>query len=90
MRNQHRFHYQGEAATFIQPVDSRATDFIRKQIREGWRVPKDIQSRTGYFLKETIFNGQRTKESKRRTFVSSRKKQKSHSFSQEGEKIFQN
>ena len=72
--NQHRFHYQGEAATVIQPVDSRVTDFIRKQIREGCCVPKDIQSRTEYFVKETIFNGQKTKESKRRTFVPSRKK----------------
>ena len=72
--NQHRFHYQGEAATVIQPVDSRVNDFIRKQIREGCRVPKDIQSRTEYFVKETIFNGQKTKESKRCTFVPSRKK----------------
>ena len=72
--NQHRLRYQGEAATVIQPADSRVTDFIRKQIREGCCVPKDIQSRTEYFVKETIFNGQKTKESKRRTFVPSRKK----------------
>ena len=72
--NQHRFHYQGEAATVIQPVDSRVTDFIRKQIREGCRAPKNIQSRTEYFVKETIFNGQETKESKKRTIVPSRKK----------------
>ena len=72
--NQHRFHYQGEAATVIQPVDSRVTDFIRKQIREGCRAPKDIQSRIEYFVKETIFNGLKTKESKRHTFVLSRKK----------------
>ena len=32
--NQHRFHYQGEAATVVQPVDSRMNDFICKQIRE--------------------------------------------------------
>ena len=72
--NQHRFHYQGETATVIQPVDSKVNDFIRKQIREGCRVPKDIQSRTEHFVKETIFNRQKTKESKRRTFVPSRKK----------------
>ena len=72
--NQHRFHYQGEAATVIQPVDSRVNDFICKQIREGCRVSNDIQSRTEYFVKETIFNGQKTKGSKRRTFVPSRKK----------------
>ena len=81
--NQHRFHYQGEASTVIQPVDSRVTDFIRKQIREGCRVPKDIYSRTGYIVKETIFNGQKTKESKRRTFVPSRKKLEA-SFFQSG------
>ena len=64
--NQHRFHYQGEAATVIQPVDSRVNDFIRKQIRKGCRVQKDIQSRTEYFVKETIFNGRKTKESKKK------------------------
>ena len=72
--NQNRFHYQEEPSTVIQPVDSRVNDFIRKQIREGYRVPKDIQSRTEYFVKETIFYEQKTKESKRRTFVSLRKK----------------
>ena len=72
--NQHRFHYQGEAATVIQLVESRVNDFIRKQIRKGCRVQKDIQSRTEYFVKETIFNGRKTKESNRRTFVPSRKK----------------
>ena len=44
--NQHRFHYQGEATTVIQPVDSRVNDFICKQIKEGCRVSNDIQSRT--------------------------------------------
>ena len=37
-------------------------------------VPKDIQSRTEYFVKETIFNWQKTKESNRRTFAPSWKK----------------
>ena len=69
--NQHRFHYQGEAATVIQPVDSRVNDFICKQIREGCRVPKDIQWRTEYFIKETIFNWQKPKEIKRHTSVPS-------------------
>ena len=72
--NQHWFRYQGETATVIQTVDSRVNDIIRKQIREGSFVPKDIQSRTEYFVKETIFNGQKTKESKKHTFVPSRKK----------------
>ena len=72
--NQHRFDYQEEAAAVIQPVDSRVNDFICMQIRESCRVLKNIQSRTEYFVKETIFNGQKTKESRRRTFVPSRKK----------------
>ena len=72
--NDHKFHYTGEAATYIQPVDPRVTEFIRKQIREGCRVPKDIQSRTEYFVREMIFDGQKTKVSKRQTFVPSRKK----------------
>ena len=59
---------------YIQPVDPRVTEFIRKQIREGCRVPKDIQSRTEHFVRETIFGGQKTKESKRQIFVPSRKK----------------
>ena len=37
-------------------------------------MPKDIKSRAEYFVKETIFNGQKAKESKRRTFVPSQKK----------------
>ena len=49
------------------------TEFIRKQIREGCGVPKDIQSRAEYFVRETIFDRQKTKESKRQTFVPSRK-----------------
>ena len=72
--NQHQYHYQGEAATVIEPAGTKVNDFIRKQIREGCRVPKDIQSRTEYFVKETTFNGQKTKESKKYTFVPSRKK----------------
>ena len=64
----------GEAATYIQPADARVTEFIHKQITEGCRVRKDIQSRTEYFVRETIFDGQKTKESKRQTFVPSRKK----------------
>ena len=49
----HKFHYKGEAASIIQPVDEKVPEFVRKQIREGCRVAKDIQSRTEYFVKET-------------------------------------
>ena len=44
--NDHKFHYKRETAAYIQPVDVRVTGFICKQIREGCRVPKYIQSRT--------------------------------------------
>ena len=79
--NQHQFHYQGQAATVIQPVDSRVKDFILKQIGEDCHVPIDIQSRTEYFVEETIFEGQKTKESKRSTFVLSQKKIRNLVFS---------
>ena len=60
--NQHRFHYQGEAATVIQPVDSRVNDFICKQIRETCRVLKNIQTRTEYFVKERFLMDKRLKK----------------------------
>ena len=44
--NNHKLHYKGESAKYIKPVDVKFSGFIRKQIREGCRVPKDIQSRT--------------------------------------------
>ena len=44
-------------------------------------MPINIQSRTEYFVKETIFDGQKTKESKRRTFVLSRIKIRNLVFS---------
>ena len=50
----------GEAATVIEPVDSRVNDFIWKQIREGCHLSKGIQSRTEYFVKKKKFNGQKT------------------------------
>ena len=74
--NDHKFHYTGEAAMYIRLVDPRVTEFIRKQIREGCWLPKDYQSRTEYFVRETIFDGQKTKESKNQTFVPSKKKKK--------------
>ena len=30
----HKFHYTGEAASIIQPIDESVTDYIRLQIRE--------------------------------------------------------
>ena len=80
-QNQHQFHYQGEAANVIQPIDSRGNDFIWKQIREGFHMLKDIQPRTDYFVKETILNGQKPKESKRRAILPSRKKNRNLIFS---------
>ena len=70
----HKFHYKGEAASIIQPVDEKVSEFVRKQIREGCRVAKDIQSRTEYFVKETLFGGQVTRDAAKNKFVPSRKK----------------
>ena len=39
----HKFHYTGEAASIIQPIDERVVDYIRLQIREGCKTPKDVQ-----------------------------------------------
>ena len=41
----HKFHYTREAASIIQPIDERGADYIRMQIREGCKTPKDIQCR---------------------------------------------
>ena len=48
----HKFHYTGESASIIQPIDERVADYIRLQIREGCKTPKDIQSRVAHFVKE--------------------------------------
>ena len=48
----HKFHYTGEAASIIQPIDERVADYIKLQIREGCKTPKDIQSRVAHFVKE--------------------------------------
>ena len=70
----HKFHYTGEAASIIQPIDERFANYIRVQIREGCKTPKDIQCRVAYFVKENIFGGLRVKEAQRNKFIPSRKK----------------
>ena len=67
----HKFHYTIEAASIIQPIDERVADYIRLQIREGCKAPKDIQCRV---VKENIFGGLRVKEAQRNKFIPSRKK----------------
>ena len=62
--NQHRFHYQGEAATVIQPVDSRVTDFIRKQIREGCACQKIFTQGQGILSRKQFLMGRRLKKVK--------------------------
>ena len=39
----HKFHYTGEAASIIQPIDERVVDYIRLQIREGCKTPEDVR-----------------------------------------------
>ena len=70
----HRFHYTGEAASIIQPIDERVADCIRLQIREGCKTPKGIQWRVTYFVKENIFGGLRVKQTQRNKSIPSRKK----------------
>ena len=70
----HKFYYTGEAASIIQPIDERVANYIRLQIREGCKTPKDIQCRVAYFVKENIFGGLRVKEAQRNMFIPSRKK----------------
>ena len=70
----HKFHYTGEAASIIQPIDKRVANYVRVQIREGCKTPKDIQCRVGYFVEENIFVGLRVKEAQKNKFIPSRKK----------------
>ena len=70
----HKFHYTGEAASIIQPMNERVADYIRLQIREGCKTPKDIQCRVAYIVKENIFGGLRVKKAQRNKFIPSRKK----------------
>ena len=70
----HKFYYTGEAASIIQPIDERVANYIRLQIPEGCKTPKDIQCRVAYFVKENIFGGLRVKEALRNMFIPSRKK----------------
>ena len=60
--------------SIIQPIDEGVADYIRLQIREGCKTPKDIQCRVAYFVKENIFGELRVKEAQRNKFIPSRKK----------------
>ena len=51
--------YFKETATYVHTDDARVAEFICKQIREVCRVSKDIKSRTEYFVRDAIFDGQR-------------------------------
>ena len=52
----HKFYYTGEAASIIQPIDERVANYIRLQIREGCKTPKDIQCKVACFVTENIFS----------------------------------
>ena len=51
------FHCTGEAASIIQPIDERVSDYIRLQIRKECKTQKDIQCKVAYFVMENIFGG---------------------------------
>ena len=69
-----KFHDTREAASVLQLIDERVANYIRVQIREGCKAPKDIQCRVAYFVKENIFGGLRVKEAQKNKFIPSRKK----------------
>ena len=52
----HKIHYTGEAASIIQPIDESVAEYIRLQIREGCKTPKDTQCKVAYFVTENIFS----------------------------------
>ena len=47
----HKFHYTGEAASIVQPIDERVADYIRLQIREGLKQQKIFNVELGILLK---------------------------------------
>ena len=74
----HKFHYPGEAASIIQPIDERVADYIRLHIRERCKTPKRYSMQSCVFhLKENIFGGLRVPPPppppQRNKFIPSRK-----------------
>ena len=70
----HKIHYTGEAASIIQPIDESVAEYIRLQIREGCKTPKDIQCKVAYFVTENIFGWLRVKETQKNNFIPFTKK----------------
>ena len=70
----HKIHYTGEAASIIQPIDESVAEYIRLQIREGCKTPKDIQCKVAYFVTENIFSWLRVKETQKNNFIPFTKK----------------
>ena len=62
--NDHKFHYMREAATYIQPVDARVIEFIRKQIREGCRVQRIFNLEQNILLEKRFSIGRKPKKAK--------------------------
>ena len=52
LRNQN--HHTGQAADISEPLDNRMVEYLKKQIREGCRRTKDLQSRAKLFVDQTI------------------------------------
>ena len=47
-----KFHYKGEAASIIQPIEERVADYIRLQTQGGCKTRKYIQQRVAYFANQ--------------------------------------
>ena len=50
----HQNHHTGQAAGISEPLDNRVVEYLKKQIREGCRRTKDLQSRAKLFVDQTI------------------------------------
>ena len=50
----HQNHHTGQAAGISEPLDNKVVEYLKKQIREGCRRTKDLQSRAKLFVDQTI------------------------------------
>ena len=46
----HQNHYNDQAADISEPLDYRVVEYLKKQIREGCRRTKDLESRAKLFV----------------------------------------
>ena len=54
----HQFHYQGQAAGLIEPIDERVRAHIKKLVRGGVRWKTVILSRTNEYVSNELFSAE--------------------------------